>query len=214
MVEPRMGRATPVQNYDQRLAAVERLSPRPTSGRVGDGHDHTFGLRRAKVLVPKTLQSFDGSTAATFTPTTSGMVGAVFLHAPIFADRITYFPNGGGSANAVIRIALYTEDGQRRLRNVTDAVGAAAAGERSITFGAIDLPPGNYYVFACLASGTTSPALVVYNTGTAFGAGLSGEPDMEGRIVISGGNAPATFDPTAMPVVAPDMTIVFRLDGV
>ncbi len=199
---------------EQRLATLGQLLPRGTRRDMEDGHTHTFGLRRARVLVPKTVQPFDGSTAATATPTTtSALVGLVELQSPIIADRITYFGNGGGSNPAVVRLALYNEDGKRKLRDVTDAVNNAAAAERSVTFARIHLPPGNYYILACLSSGATSPPFVVYNTSTVFTTGASGEPDIEGNLTITGGAAPATFDPTVLSVAA-DRTAVFRLDGV
>ena len=176
---------------------------------------HQMPDTRVRLLIPKTPSFVDGSTATAATPTqTLAFVGLVELQAPILADRITYFPNGGGSDPAVVRLALYSEDGQQKLIDVTDAVANAAGATRSITFTSVQLSLGNYYILACLSSGATSPALIVFTTGTAFSAGASGEPDVEGHITISGGVAPATFDPTTLSAAHEDKTIVFRLDGV
>ena len=167
----------------------------------------------AAVLLPQTPLSFDGGTAASAAPTTtSALVGLVRVHSPIVANRVTYFPIGSGSANAVMRLALYREDGGLKLFDVTNAVGDAASGEQTETFTAVFLPPGNYYIFACLASGTTSPAIIVFNTSTAFVAGASGEPDIQGDLTVTAGAAPATFDPTGL-TTGEDKTIAFRLDG-
>jgi len=169
--------------------------------------------RRVRVLIPRTMLPFNGATATTATPTaTNAFVGLVQILAPIIADRITYRPTANGSDPAVVRLALYNEDGTRRLINVTDGVDDAGSADRSVTFPRTHLKIGNYYIFACLSSGATSPPIITYNTADSLSTGASGELDLEGHITVTGGVAPETFDPTSITGAA-DETIAFRLDS-
>ena len=196
------------------VADLKAQMPRSVRRDLLDGHTHPSSPLRAKVLLPQTPLSFDGGTAATVTPTTTtAAVGLVRVDSAIVADRITYFPLGSGANPTSMRLALYREDGQLKHFDVTNAVNDAASGEQTETFEAVFLSPGNYYILCCVASGGLGPAVVVFNTGTAFVAGASGEPDIQGNLTVTAGAAPDTFDPTSLSSGFEDKTIAFRLDG-
>ncbi len=199
---------------EQDVAALIAQMPRSGAKDLLDGHKHPSSPLRAKVLTPKTPLTYDGVNAQSTTPsTTAAIVGLVCLTSSIVANRITYFPTGSGADPTVMRLALYREDGQLKLFDVLNEVDDAASGEQTETFKAVFLSPGNYYIFCCVASGGVGPAIIVFNTGTAFVAGASGEPDIQGSFTVTSGVAPATFDPTALSSGFADKTIAFRLDG-
>lgn len=200
---------------EQDVATLMAAQPRSERKDLLDGHSHPSSPLRANVVIPQTILPYDGSAVALATPTaTAAVVGLVFVKAAIVANRISWIPLNAGHSTAVERFALYRADGQLKLFDVTDAVGAST-GERSVTFDAVFLSPGNYYIFFCLASGTTSPDVIVYNTGTTFAGGpTSAEADVQGDLTVTGGAAPDTFDPTAIWSVSDeDKTLAFKLDG-
>jgi len=120
----------------------------------------------------------------------------------------------GANADNVMRFAIYSEDGQQKFLDVTHAVGTGT-GEQTVTFAAVWLGPGNYYLLACLSSGTApGPTFICWTTDdTVFVAGAAGEPDVEGNHTVVGGAAPATFDPTAITTPFRNSTLYCRLDG-
>ncbi len=204
-------------SLEQNVAALMAQMPRSGKRDLRDGHPHPSSPLRTDVLVPQTPLPHDGVNVATVTPTaTAAAVGLVRVQSPIVAKRISYFPTGGGADPTVMRLALYREDGQLKLFDVTDGVDDAVSALRSITFDGVFLSPGNYYIFCCLSSGGAGPnipPIIVYNTGTAFAAiALSTALDIQGDLTVTGGVAPDTFDPTGLSVGA-DRTIAFRLDG-
>ena len=139
-------------SLEQDVAALMAQMPRSGKRDLLDGHPHPSSPLRADVLIPQTLLPYDGGTAQQGAPTTTNaFVGMVRIHSPIVAKRISYFPNGSGSNPAVVRLALYREDGQLKYFDVTDAVNNAAGALRSVTFDGVFLSPGNYYILACLS---------------------------------------------------------------
>ena len=172
------------------------------------------GKLRVTFPVPVNFPSGATVTSAALS-TTSAMVHLVCLHGSILASRLTYNVVGAGAnADNVVRVAIYSEDGKRRVVNVTDAVGVGT-GQRTVTFTPVLLEQGNYYVMICLASGTgAGPTVSVLAT---LNFGITGpvatEPDVSGDLTITGGAAPATFNPTAITTPADDRCVALRLDG-
>ncbi len=170
--------------------------------------------REAVVLTP---QPVDG-TGATITGgtlvTTSASVYLIHVPTPITVNVLSYnVGTGGSNADNVVRVALYSEDGQTRIINVTDAVGTAS-GVRTISVTATVLAPGNYYIFICMSSGTVAgPAPTYLNTQGLFETGGASEPDLGGALTVTGGAAPATFDPTAVTTPTDSVCLATRLDG-
>ena len=197
---------------ETRLTALEALSK-------SHGHDLL-----APFAVPRPLAVTAGNAlnlnviAVTGPTTTSAKVGALWLPYAVPAAKLTYRHNSGGSANASLRFALYNLKADRIVFNVTDTFDASvAAANRTVTLNpAVTLPAGIYHMLACLASGTTAPALFMWETfsATMFAAPSAAEWDGEGTHTITGGNAPASFDPRALTTPGEDATLACRLDGV
>jgi hypothetical protein len=129
---------------------------------------------------------------------TEAAINCHHLARRIVVTKIQYYLSAGGGANSVVRIALYTEDGQTKLIDVTDACGAAT-GIRSIAVASVTLEPDNYYS-AIMHSvyQTSAKQFYRYTVDITFAPSYGTEPDLSGTIVIVGGVAPATFDPTAL----------------
>ena len=155
-----------------------------------------------------------GVPTAVAQPTlTTAFVGAVHVDSPIEVDSLSYRSAGFGSANAVMRIAIYTDNGIRII-NVTDAIGTGS-GQRNVAVSpAAMLAPGNYYFFCCLASGDTATNMTLYNTFTLFTSPGAGDFDLEGDHGIAGGNAPSIINFTGITTPKEDRTLILRLDGV
>ena len=186
---------------------------RPT-WKDGDG-DLYAAPREAMVVLPRPLDG-TGAIVSGGTPLSASTseVCIVNIPTPITIDELQWNAGGGGAdADNVVRIAMYSEDGQTKIFDVTDALGTAT-GIRTVSVGPVFVAPGNYYVFICLSSGTEpGPTLDRYLTGGTFVAGGAGENDLGGDLTISGGTAPTTFDPTAITTPGDSRCVVLRFDG-
>lgn len=203
----------------------------PAAGRVTqymydlNGHSRPFWKdqdgdlyappREAMVVIPRPVDE-TGAIAGggTTLTTTNAEVQLVCISVPITIDELQYIVSDAGSnADNVVRLAMYSEDGQTRIFNVTDAVGTGT-GTRTVSVTAVTIAPGNYYTFFCLSSGTVAgPALNRYTTNASFVTGGAGENDLGGDLTITGGAAPSTFDPTAITTPGGGRGLVLRLDG-
>jgi len=170
---------------------------------------------RGRTLCPLPVIPF---TAAPVTATLAanddnGFVGLVCVPVPIRIASVQYNAVGGGAANTVIRVLMYSEDGQTQIFNQTDAVGAGT-GVRTVDITDVTIPAGLYYVMIGHSTFDTSgKQLSMYDTDNTFNAHAS-EPDVCGTIVWTNGAAPATFDPTSAITATADRTPYFRLIGV
>jgi len=172
--------------------------------------------RPTLAIVPRPAAVPAGGLSSSIPSATAARVGRIILDQPINAIQFTYRHNGAGSGSPVLRFALYNESGSQRLFNKThDASGAAFI--YAVSLGThLWLPAGHYYLLCCLSSGTTSPAVSTWATvapGTIGAAPDANTPDLEGTRTISGGAAPATFDPAAITTPTESQTPVIRLDG-
>jgi len=166
-------------------------------------------------LIPAPVEPVTGVSAAVALAAndTTAHLGVVRIPRPITITRILYNIGAGGGANAVVRIALYTEDGQTRIFNVTDACGAAT-GIRPIDIAAT-IEAGNYILFICHSVYHTSAKTItrfVYDV-TFCSADYAGYADLSGTLTIVGGAAPATISPNAYTTVAAAVIPVVRFLG-
>ena len=146
---------------------------------------------------------------------TTANVGAVMLPSPITVNKILYNVSGAGNAADVVRIVIYSEDGQTKYYDVTDAVGAAT-GVRTIDVTDLQLDAGNYYSLIGHGTYLTTPVSVtVWRYDTTLNAHIAGEPDLSGTLTVAAmtTTAPATIDPTALTTVASEKIPVIRLLG-
>ena len=181
---------------------------------------HQWPVIKANLLVPSPVSILHSDSSGVpvvdnVRPTlTNAFVGLVHVESPIETDSLSYRHSSGGTANAVIRIAIYTDNGIK-IVDVTDAVGAAAAGRLDVVVSpAVMMEPGNYYFFFCLASGSLAPFLHLYHTFNLFGAPSADQWDLEGNLTIIGGVAGPLVDFRIITTPTVDRTPVLRLDGV
>jgi len=175
------------------------------------------GTMRARTLTPKAVSGMIGGAATAVLPTTtSSFVGLVTLECAISVKTLSYSVSADAvGAGQVVRLAVYDESGQNKLIDVTDAVGTNT-GVRDVTVSpSVVLPAGNYYFFICSSvnAATTNSTVKLQSTESTFITGAASEPDLEGALTISGGTAPATFDPTAITTPTGSRTPFFRVVG-
>lgn len=181
---------------------------------------YQWPLMKARVVLPRPVAVINVNAAhlpfVGVAPTNiSAIVGLTHIDSPIEITKVTYRHLGGGTAAATVRVALYSEDGQTRFFNVTDAVGAAAAGDRTVAVPQQVLPAGDYYIFFCQTV-TAIPPILCYQTLSVgiLAAPTGSEYEIEGALIIAGGAAPTTFSPTGDIGAADARTGLYRLDGV
>jgi hypothetical protein len=156
-------------------------------------------------LIPLPVEPIVGASAgvALAANNTTAHLGVVYIPRPLTLDFIQYNVSGAsGGAPSVVRIALYTEDGQTQIFNVTDAVGANT-GIRTVAMTDVAIEAGNYILFICHSTYDTSGKLITrFTYDTTLQTHVAAEPDLSGTLTIAGGAAPATIDPTAFTTVA------------
>ena len=166
-------------------------------------------------LIPEPVEPVTGVSAAVALPAnnTTAHLGVVRIPRPITITRILYNIGAGGAGTSSVRIALYSEDGQTQIFNVTDVCGAAT-GIRPIDI-AKTIEAGNYIILICHAVYDTSAKTItrfVYDV-TFCSADYAGYADLSGTLTIAGGAAPATITPTAFTTVAAALIPVIRFLG-
>lgn len=147
--------------------------------------------------------------------TTVGLLGRFRLSHRLTFAKLSYIVGVAGNADCTISIGIFSGDGTTQFLDEDDAV-ADATGPQTITFSAVSLPPGDYYVLVTMSAGTTGPQLKMWDTGTQdlVSANVpAGEPVYEGTVSVTAGAVPATIDPTAISPAA-DKTPFIRLDTV
>ncbi len=147
--------------------------------------------------------------------TTVGLTGRFRLSHRLTFTKLSYIVGNPGSANAILSIGIFSQDGQTQYMDEDDAV-ADGNGPQTFTFSAVTLPPGDYYVMVTLSSGTTGPQLKMWDDAAQdliTTNSPASEPVYEGTYVVTAGAIPATFDPDADLTAAVEKTLFLRMDG-
>ncbi len=148
--------------------------------------------------------------------TTVGLVGRFRLSHRLTCAKFSYIAGVAGNADCTISVGIFSGDGQTQYLDKDHAVGSGT-GPQTVTFTAITLPPGDYYVIVTMSAGTTGPQLKMWDSTAQdliTANSPASEPVYEGTIVITTGAIPATFDPAADLTAAVDKTLFLRLDTV
>jgi hypothetical protein len=113
----------------------------------------------------------------------------------------------------VLKIALYSEDGQTQIFNITTPTISAAGQIHSFSVGSVSVGAGVYYL-VIVPVGTANIEVYMNNTNTNQGlySGITGEPVIEGTAVVTAGTLPATVTPTTI-TYANARTASIRLDN-
>ena len=112
------------------------------------------------------------------------------------------------------QVAIYSEDGQTKLADVTSDT-SAATGPLSTTFSSLILEAGNYWILTVI-NGSNSWTVASLNPSSSADdlTDLAGMPVVAGTLTVVAGTPPATFDPTTVDADASnDEAIIYRFDN-
>lgn len=170
------------------------------------------------LVYPAGMNAFTATASGVSALTDSvGLIGRFSVRERVVFRYWSYYVNGAGSANAVVRGAVYSGDGQTKHMDDTHAVGAST-GVQTVDLGGgneVTLEPGDYYFFICLSTGTTGPVVNVWDTSTLDLINQNvpgGQPVLEGTVSVTSGAAPATVDTDADISGSLKKTLFARLD--
>ena len=163
------------------------------------GGKDSYVVKRARTVQPKPVGRDGGTVDVVLGTTTTAWAIAVMVNAAIEIVRLTYFvPVAATGAGQVIRWALYSEDGQTKYFDVTDAIGTNS-GKRTVAVSNVFIEPGTYYLFVCSqtnAATTNSTVRFVSINNEFNNSGSTNNDYVEfGTLVITAGAAPATINP-------------------
>jgi len=177
-----------------------------------NGFESSMSLR-ARSMWPKPL-TMPTAVAGVAMVSGTAHLGFVEVPFPIKVNKILYNVSAaGGNAANIIRIAIYSEDGQQKYIDATDAVGTNT-GVRTIDITDTTLAPGVYLVLIKYSVySTTVNTVSRYTYDTTMTAHIASEPDWSGTLTSANGAAPATIDPTALTTVAGALIPVLRFLG-
>jgi len=169
-------------------------------------------------MLPLPVEAVVGASAAVALPANDDLahLGVIIVPRPITVKDIQYNIGAGGGANAIVRLALYTEDGQTKLIDVTDACGANTGVRTFAITPDLALEAGNYIIWIAHSVYHTSAKTVYrYTYDTTLEAHVAGEADLSGTLTIAGGigEAPATITIDGFTSVAGALIPVVRFLG-
>jgi len=158
----------------------------------------------------------DGLTPRDMSTNTTMYVAQFVISNPITVNKVSFYVQAVDVAG-VAKLALYSEDGQTKVFEVSTAsISGTGVITTSLSSPTVILP-GNYY-FAALPSGTCNVDVIVYNDiSTYMDAlidGVTSEPIINGTVTVTASTIPSTITPTS--ITSSDTTsraILFRLDN-
>lgn len=163
-------------------------------------------------VVPLTSWSSYSYIQSTFGTNTVANLGQVCLPLQINASQITVFAGTFINTAGSYKIALYSEDGQTKIFEITTAT-ISSPGYITYNLGqSISLNAGFYYV-AILPLGTASLSFQCYYSGSSpdnFQV-VNGRNVLTGTMIVTPGILPGSFNPTTL-TYATASCLQFRLD--
>lgn len=191
-------RAVTPANLTARFKSCVSIMPKPPHGAVAGATNQPF---------------INDNTYALF--------GALVVPLKITVNKLSFWLSRT-SGTTSFDIALYTEDGQTKVIDITTAsISAGAAQVVTTAVSSVVLVPGVYYV-GVVANGTTfNMNLACWATASRADAGfedifngVSSEPFLEGSATVTAATLPATFNPTTdLTDSGDDLTLAIRLDN-
>ena len=157
------------------------------------------------------LANRGGLTSGGFIANTTALFGAFKLPFKIVVNKLTIRCQAVATPST-LDIAVYSEDGQTKLFEVTTPNLAAATTFYTTVVDSVTLPPGIYYLVA-VANGTpVNLAIRTYLGDISTPQGVpAGEPVLSGTKAVAAGTLPDTFDPSTINY-AINKLIVARFD--
>jgi hypothetical protein len=150
-------------------------------------------------MLPEPVAAVVGASAAVAlaADVVTAHLGVIYVPRPITVKSLVYWLGAGvGAAGSIIRIAVYTEDGQTKIIDVTDAVGTTVDIQRVVDVAPdLAVEAGNYIILICHSVYSTTAKTVMrytYDT-TLLLYDATPDADLSGTYTIAGGAAPATI---------------------
>jgi len=146
---------------------------------------------------------------------TVAYVGAFNLPAAITVNKIS-FNVSSHTTNGVMRVGVYSEDGQTKEIDVTSGT-ITGTGVVTVSVSAVTLSTGNHYI-AMVGDGTVNVSISTFIP-SASGeiswsqGGVSSEPIYSGTVSTTGGNLPSTITPGSISVATTKEQMIVRLDN-
>lgn len=175
--------------------------------------DNKISSGTALTLFPHAVGSTtDASIGITLTNTTA-YFGQLDITKKITINKISFRVNSFTVATT-FDIALYSEDGQTKLFDVTSA-NVTATGVYTTAVSSVIVTPGIYYVAIVANSVLVDISLdgwFIGSTSSGLSSEVSSKPILTGTKTVTAGTLPITFNPTndLTPLTA---TIQIRLDN-
>ncbi len=144
---------------------------------------------------------------------TIATTGQVTFPLSITINKISINVSAVGTSGT-LKLALYSEDGQNKLFEVTTAsISGTGVVTTSLTSPVI-VPSGNYYILA-IPQSTAALTISSWTTVTTVSGpfAVSLKPVLEGQITVSANTMPATFDPASDLSGSTNCTSYIRLDN-
>jgi len=163
-------------------------------------------------IIVNDLQNRGGLTSQGFTNNTTAMFGAFRLPFKITVNKITIRCESV-STPSTLDIAVYSQDGQTKLFEVTTASIASASTFYTTIVDSVLLLPGIYYLVVVANVEGANLALRTYLGDSSLPTGVpAGEPVLGGTKTVEAGTLPNTFDPSSI-TSAESKLLVARLDN-
>lgn len=146
---------------------------------------------------------------------TTAHFGMMELSHGITINRITIRSGAAAITPGTFDIAVYSEDGQTKLIDITTATISATFTYQTITLSpTVHLPAGVYYT-GLVGNGTVSASFMGWKSPLDDDTyALTGGKVTSGYMTVSAGTLPATFNPVSDLTFAHNRTVVLRLDNV
>jgi hypothetical protein len=144
---------------------------------------------------------------------TTAYLGEVIIPLKITANQIIVENFGATAIPGKVKIGLYSDDGQRKLFEVTTDSILNNGLIKTTLNSSVVINPGSYYI-AVVPIGSTSVNLLTYSLGVISVGFLNppGKNILQGTITVTPDTLPLNFDPTSI-IFSNNKCIQFRLDN-
>lgn len=130
---------------------------------------------------------------------TIGYVAAFFLPFSIVVNKLSLQPSAV-AVTGTYKVGIYTEDGQTKSIDITtgsiSAAGIITTPIVTTAVSSVTLTPGVYWIVIVPIS-TASATFYTWDNQGLLSFGISSEPIYDGRLAVSAGTLPDTFNPVS-----------------
>ena len=170
-------------------------------------------IYQAKTLFPRLVSGDRERLTNLLNVNTIAYFGLVYTPHDITINRLTIRSGDTATTPGTVDIAIYSEDGQTKILEVTTASIGATFTYYTTTVSPVYLPAGLYYV-AIVSKGSAAISYMGWQSAVDDDtyAVASGKV-ITGSLTVTASTLPTTFDPTAL-TFAQHRCLVSRLDNI